>query len=240
MIYYASRKSKLLKDFDRTAALVQDYLVQNYGLEFAETLCKQARQEYEKLIPQVPFIPGARARALNSFLRITAQEVAVYKAMAGNGKTPDEAWELCHLGLKERLKNFSKIKRWLLKHLMHSRFLMRRVKKRVARQQQLKFGDFEIRYVLGDGTDYDWGVDYLSCGNYNIAKAHGAEEFAPYICMSDIALSDALDWGLIRTQTLADGCTFCDFRFKKGGINRISSKTPQVQATIERIRMKES
>jgi hypothetical protein len=117
---------------------------------------------------------------------------------------------------------------------------MRRVRKRVERQEQVKFGDFEIAYVLGDGTDYDWGVDYLACGNYNFAKSQGAEEFAPYICMSDIALGDALEWGLIRTRTLADGCDSCDFRFKKGSETRISSKTPEVQATIERIRIKES
>ena len=239
MSYYASRKSKLLKDFDRTAALVQDHLVQRYGKEFADTLHREARQEYEDLIPEVPFIRGVRARALNSFLLVTAQEIAVYKAMKKRGKGPSDAWEICHEAIKERMKAFSKLKRWLLKRLMHSRFLMRRVTKRVERQEQLKFGDFEVRYVLGDGTDYDWGVDYLGCGNYNFAKRQGAEDFAPYVCMSDIALGDALEWGLIRTQTLADGCESCDFRFKKGSNTRISSKTPEVQAAIERIRMKE-
>jgi hypothetical protein len=239
MSYYASRKSKLLKDFDRTAALVQGDLVQRYGKEFAETLHREARREYENLIPEIPFIRNVRAGALNSFLLITAQEVAVYKAMKKNGKEPGEAWEICHEAIKKRMKAFSKIKLWLLKRIMYSRFLMRRVAKRVERQEHLKFGDFEVRYVLGDGTDYDWGVDYLRCGNYNFAKRQGAEDLAPYICMSDIALGDALGWGLIRTQTLADGCESCDFRFKKGSSTRISSKTPEVQATIERIKIKE-
>jgi hypothetical protein len=239
MSYYTARKSKLLKDFDRTAALVQGHLVQCYGKEFTESLHREARREYESLIPEVPFIRGIRARALNSFLLITAQEVAVYKAMKKHGKGPGEAWEICHEAIKERMKAFSKIKRRLLKRLMHSRFLMRRVRKRAERQEHLKFGDFEVRYVLGDGTDYDWGVDYLGCGNYNFAKSQGAEDFAPYVCMSDIALGDALEWGLIRTQTLADGCESCDFRFKKGSSTSISSKTPEVQAIIERIRIKE-
>ena len=239
MSYYVSRKSKLLKDFDRTAALLRDHLIQRYGEEFTDTLHREARREYENLIPEVPFIRGARARALNSFLLITAQEVAVYKAMKRHGKGPGEAWEICHEAIKRRMEIFSNVKSWLLKCLMHSRFLMRRVRKRVERQDRLKFGDFEISYLLGDGADYDWGVDYLACGNYNFAKSQGAEDFAPYVCMSDIALGDALEWGLIRTQTLADGCESCDFRFKKGGDTRISSKTTEVQATIERIRMKE-
>lgn len=62
-----------------------------------------------------------------------------------------------------------------------------------------------------------------------------AHEFAPYVCMSDIALSDALGWGLIRSQTLADGCSHCDFRFKRNAVTQVSSKTPEVQQTIERI-----
>lgn len=235
MSHYDAQKSKLLKEFDNTSSLMQDYLVWLYGQEFAETLSREARLEYENLIPEVPRIKGMRARALNSFLLITAQEVAVYKAMKNHGKGPSEAWEICHEAIKRRMKTFSNIKRWLLKHLMHSRFLMRRVKRRVERQEQLRFGDFEVRYVMGNGTEFDWGVDYVACGNYNFVKAQAAEEFAPYVCMSDIALSDALGWGLIRTQTLADGCESCDFRFKKGGDTKISSKTPEVQATIKRI-----
>ncbi|MEE8472388.1 MAG: L-2-amino-thiazoline-4-carboxylic acid hydrolase, partial [Dehalococcoidia bacterium] len=92
--------------------------------------------------------------------------------------------------------------------------------------------------VFGDG-DFDLGVDYVACGNYRFVRDQGAEEFAPYVCMSDIALSDAMGWGLIRTETLADGCLRCDFRFKRGGRTRISSKTPEVQATIERIKNKQ-
>ena len=137
--------------------------------------------------------------------------------------------------IKLRMEKFSKIRRWLLKYLMYSGFLKRRVRRRAQKNEHLKLDDFEVRYIVGDGEEFDWGVDYVACGNYNFVKAQGAEEFAPYVCMSDIALSNALGWGLIRTQTIADGCEYCDFRFKKGSDTRISSKTPEVQATIEKI-----
>ena len=114
------------------------------------------------------------------------------------------------------------------------------MQRRAEENQKLRFGDFEVRYVMGDGKEFDWGVDYLGCGNYKFVKDHGGEEFTPYVCMSDIALSDAMGWGLIRTETLADGCKRCDFRFKKGGKTKISSTIPKVQATIEKIRKKEA
>ncbi len=238
--YYARRKIKLLKDFGKTADLVMDFVILRYGPDFADELYREARKEYEELIPQIPRIGGAMAAALNIFLIITAQELAVYRGMKKLGKTAEEAWEICHEALRLRMEKFPRIKRWLLARLMYSSFMRRRIKKRAAEGKQFKFGDFEIRWVIGDGKDFDFGVDYLACGNYELVKNQGAEEFAPYVCMSDIALGDALEWGLTRTGTLADGCGKCDFRFKKGDETHISSKTPEVQATIERMRKKEA
>jgi hypothetical protein len=233
--YYSSRSTKLLKDFDNTVKLMEDYLGKRYGEELADRLFRETRQEYEKIIPEIPYIQGMRARALNSFLLIVAQELAVYRIMKEHTKTLGEIWEICHEAIKRRMEKFSKFKRWILKKLMFSNFLMRRVKKRAERGEQLKFGDFEVRYLICDGKEFDWGVDYVACGHYSFLKAQGAEEFAPYVCLSDMALGDALGWGLSRTQTIADGCQSCDFRFKKGSKTRISSKTPEVQSTIEKI-----
>ncbi|MHC4241327.1 MAG: L-2-amino-thiazoline-4-carboxylic acid hydrolase [Planctomycetota bacterium] len=235
MNYYLSKKSKLLKDFDKTANLMEGCLVKRYGEELAKKLHRETREEYEKIIPEIPHIKDAKARALNLFLLIVAQELAVYRIMKKHGKTLAEAWEICHESITLRMEKFSRIKRWFLGKLMYSNFLMKRVKRRDERGEHLKFGDFEVRYLIGDGKEFDWGVDYVACGNLNFLKAQGAEEFAPYACMSDIALGDALGWGLIRTQTIADGYYTCDFRFKKGSKTMISSKTPEVQATIEKI-----
>jgi hypothetical protein len=240
MGYYSVRKEKLLKDFHRTSALTKASLVARYGKEFTSTLQKEVRQQFEKLIPEIPYIKGLRARALNTFLLITAQELTAYKVMKKHGKPPGEAWELCHEALRLRLAEIPRWKRWLLKRVMFSRLVRKIVARRARQQQKIRFGDFEIEYLIGEGDEFDFGVNYLQCGNYTFVKKHAGEEFAPYVCMSDIVLSEALGWGVIRTQTLADGCPHCDFRFKKGAPTHISSKTPEVQETVERIRKKEA
>ncbi|PXF56609.1 MAG: hypothetical protein C4B58_12825 [Deltaproteobacteria bacterium] len=238
--YYSSRKEKLLKDFDRTSALMKGSLVARYNEKFASMLQREVRQEYEKLIPEIPYIKGVRARALNTFLLITAQELAAYKAMKKQGKLPAEAWELCHQALRLRVAKIPRWKRWLLRRLMFSSLMRKIIARRARQQQKARFGDFEVEYLIGEGDDFDLGVNYLQCGNYTFVKRHGGEEFAPYVCMSDIVLSEAMGWGLIRTQTLADGCHYCDFRIKKGAATQISSKTPEVQESIERIRRTEA
>ncbi len=240
MGYYSARKEKLLKDFDSTSALIKAPLVARYGKEFTSTLQREVRQKYEKLIPEIPYIKGVRARPLNSFLLITAQELVAYKAMKKHGKPPGEAWELCHEALRLRVAEIPQWKRWLLWRFMFSHLVRKIMARRARQQQKVRFGDFEVEYLIGEGDEFDFGVNYLQCGNHAFVKRHGGEEFAPYVCMSDIALSDAMGWGLIRTQTLADGCHHCDFRFKKGAATQISSKTPEVQEAIERIRNKEA
>ncbi len=238
--YYSFRQEKLLKNFDQTFALLRDSLIERYGVELANALVREARSEYETLIPEIPYIRGIRARMLNLFLLITAQELAVYKAMKKRGKTPGETWELCHEALRLRVAQIPRWQRWLLRKLMFSSLIKKLMARRASQQQKTSFGDFEIEYLIGEGDDFNIGVNYLQCGNHRFAIEHGGAEFAPYICMSDIALSEALGWGLLRTQTLADGCSYCDFRFKKGAATQISSKTPEVQETIEKIRNKEA
>ncbi len=237
--YYSARRDKLLKDFDRTSALMKTQLVARYGEELAGTLQDDARLEYEKLIPEIPYLKGVRSGMLNSFLLITAQELAAYKAMKKHHKSPGEAWELCHEALRIRVAEIPRWKRCLLRRIMFSGFVKRIVAKRARKMEQHRFGDFKIEYLIGEGDEFDYGVNYVGCGNYDFVKRHGGEEFAPFVCMSDIVLSETMGWSLIRTQTLADGCPTCDFRFKAGAPTQISSKTPEVQETIERIRRKE-
>ena len=101
----------------------------------------------------------------------------------------------------------------------------KRMQKIAAQTQEQPLAGFVIKYVGGDGTDFDYGVDYLGCATHKFVCEQGAAEFAPYICLSDITLGDTFGWGLTHSETLADGCRKCNFRFKKGGETRISSPT---------------
>jgi hypothetical protein len=219
---------------------MQASLLARYGKALTKAIENEARRKYDKLVPEIPYIGGPRARALNTFLLISAQELAVYKALDKHGKSAGEAWELCHEALRLRLAEFPRWKRWLMRRFMFSCFVRKIMVRRVHREQKDRFGDFEIEYLVGEGDEFDFGVNYLKCGIYEFVKRHGGEAFAPYVCMSDIALGEAMGWGLTRTQTLADGRHHCDFRFKDGVATQISSKTPQVQDVIERIRRKEA
>jgi hypothetical protein len=75
--YYSSRIQRLLKDFDRTSELMKDSLVARYGEELANTLKRETRQKYENLVPEIPYIKGMRARALNTLTTFGAAITAL-------------------------------------------------------------------------------------------------------------------------------------------------------------------
>lgn len=77
-------------------------------------------------------------------------------------------------------------------------------------------GDWVADYLEGDGGEFDYGLDITECGICKFYHQQGADELAPYLCLSDYVLSDALGRGLVRCQTLAEGDPVCDFRFKRG------------------------
>lgn len=61
---------------------------------------------------------------------------------------------------------------------------------------------------------------------WHAVEARFAADFAPHICLDDIIGSEVLGWGLVRTETLAQGGTRCDFRFKRGGATDVQVRLP--------------
>lgn len=236
----SAKTQKAIADFDRSALLVRRFLGERYGDRGADDLIGGARARYAELLPKVRWVKGRRAGALNLFLAISAQEIAVFEAVRDRGGDESEAWEICHRALRTRIDRIPKWKHWLMRRFLFSALVRQVIRRRAHKGIEVRAGDFAIRSVLGDGESFDFGVDYVQCGNLELARAVGAESFAPYLCMSDIALSEGLGWGLVRTQTLADGCSHCDFRFKKDGETRISSCTPEVQGVVQRIARREA
>ena len=143
----------LLRDFDKTAELAKRFLVERYGENGADALYRDARANYQAILPQVSWVKGVRGPAMNAFLRVTAQEIAVYQAVKARGGTAPEAWEICHEANRLRMQAFPKWKRWLLERFMFSGLVRRIAKRREQKNERVRAGDFEIRYLISKGQD---------------------------------------------------------------------------------------
>jgi hypothetical protein len=104
--YYVSRKDSLLRDFDRATKILEQVLIARYGAELAATIRKETRQEFEVLIPQLPYIGGKKNRHTRSVIG-TSYGLALYrvlKAMASLWRKSGQfttlflkrCWHPCH------------------------------------------------------------------------------------------------------------------------------------------------
>lgn len=217
---YLYRKNQLIRTFDKLLARIHPSVFAWLGAEQAEQFMQQARQEYEALIPRIPYISD-NALILTFFFPVT-RYLAVYRALQRQGRTLEDAGRLIFLISKEEARAIPYVGRRLMETLWFSRWFRRLIKKGALKSQQRRYaGGFVLSYVEGDGREFDYGFDYSQCANCKFLRAENAFELAPYVCATDKPISELMGWGLTRPKTIADGFPICGFRFKKGGATNV-------------------
>lgn len=213
---YVSRKSRLLKDFDRSVSRVKQVLIARYGEEEANILLQESRKKYQDLIPKIPYI-GDR-NPLLIFLLPTSRYLAIYQTFQKHGRTVEEAGRLVYEMGEAEIEAIPGWVRRVIRDLWFSRWFAKRLQKRAVSSQERKYsGGYVLAYIEGDDQDFDFGIDYIECASCKLLNEQGAAELTAYVCAVDKVASEMLGWGLRRTMTLAEGGERCDFRFKKGG-----------------------
>ena len=219
--YYISRKPRLLREFNSYARHAHPALIRYFGAENVSFLVAEAREIYELLILQLPYIGGKQP--FTQFVTSTGIMLALYRVAKAHGKTLEETGQLIYEVGKEVLHAYPVFLARFLSGVNFSRRYLDRLQNAADESHQRQYpGDYVYNFIEGDGKTFDYGVDYLECASCKFLAQQGAAEIAPYLCPVDILYSQALGWGLMRTMTLAEGAEKCDFRFKKGGQTRVA------------------
>ena len=92
-----------------------------------------------------------------------------------------------------------------------------KILKRNNAEDQIDFHEY------GENSEYAYKINIKKCAKMKFVKKLGLEEFAPYICQIDRIFAEELGFCLVRTQTIADGGEFCDFKMKKDGKPKVTS-----------------
>lgn len=128
------------------------------------------------------------------------------------GLSPEENFEL----LKDGLYNSA-----LLRKAMGDADTYLDIRKMSGRRRwaeeshKRKYENDWVVDVLEGNDQYEVGYDYHECGICRLCQDEGCFELAKYLCRLDFVLADIMGMELLRTQTIAEGVDFCDFRYKK-------------------------
>ena len=101
MDYYISRKSELVDCFEKETKRWRPILTEHYGKKFAENILLDAKDRYETLIPEIPYIGGEENHLTSSFIG-SVECLAFYQAMKARGKTAVEAGKVLYEAIASR------------------------------------------------------------------------------------------------------------------------------------------
>jgi hypothetical protein len=212
---YISRSSKLSKSFDKALKPVRKVFVTNFGDELADRILEEARQEYEALIPGLPY--WGKKNMMTGFLIGSSHCLAIHRVLKKHGKSVAEIGKILYEMVEARLNKVPKPVFWLYGKLKYGKSYRERLKIQAIISQKKQYpGDYVFTYIVGDGKEFDYGYDITECGVCKFLQAQDADEVAPFLCLVDFPLSKAFGRGLVRNMTIAEGAEKCDFRYKKG------------------------
>lgn len=213
--YYVKQKRKLIKNHRKMMAIGKPLMQERYGIEVAETAVSQSTAEFEKLLPEIPYIGGSANHMTDTIVQMSSL-LALYRVLRQHGKPVEEIGDLFYEMAQAHVKRFPQFLRHLIGKFYLSRWNFKRMKKKAAVSQQRQFpGDFVIELVPTQEGNALQGINYLECGVVKFFAQQGAAELTPHMCRIDYLLFPAMGIQLKRTGTIAQGCTHCDFRFDR-------------------------
>jgi len=192
------------------------FLIDKFGEEKALALNHSMKEKYQKLRPG---LPEMKTKTAGQLLIYAIRSFLLYQAMQDE-MDQEEAFVLVTDYGKavldvELMEGFSTFVRFLLKN----RFLFPKVS-RLIREKMNRSND-------PNGWQYDFlptqsghllDFNVTRCGMVKFLSDQGIPELTPVICQLDYHLAKNFlpkCAKLVRTQTIAEGSGFCDFRYHR-------------------------
>jgi len=215
--WYLKNKPRIMREIKFAIPHYKKFLVQAYGMDVAKAVVKETLQRFEDLLPDIPYI-GGDENILTENLYLSAAMLAMYRSLKARGKSVKETARLIYLGTSKFYSSFpfSLLLRWQGSGLFSQKRIDQRRRDAAISQQRQYPQDWVFEVVEGDGQSFEFGVEYTECGIVKYLTRQGAPELAPYLCWLDYPMCSAMCVKLVRTETIAQGCERCNFRFSRG------------------------
>ncbi|PLX17597.1 MAG: hypothetical protein C0597_06950 [Marinilabiliales bacterium] len=213
--HFVEKKAMLRKFYKKFMRNGRRLIIQKYGKQKGERLLKELWITFESLIPEMPII-RTDDPALERHVILQTIYLAIYKTLKKRDEKTEDIWQLCADMIDKMFQSIPKYLKWLVgKNLFSNKEKMRIMSSAITSHVINYSEDFQFDYIVGDGNHFEYGYNMTQCPACAFYKRQNAEEFTPYVCRTGELFSKHYGYKLIRTQTLANGYKYCDFRFKQ-------------------------
>jgi hypothetical protein len=201
----------LLRQFDAATTIVKDILIEQFGEEKFKEITQEARNDFEALLPQIPYIGGKENRLTEQLVNATIL-LPLLRVFEKQGLNFDEIGKLTYDIFEVFYKFIPQTD-----DLFSEEYINQEKEQAEISKARRYPGDWVYDFIEGDGKTFTWGVNYSECGVNKFYKSLGLEHLMPIVCIADFAMAREYGYGLTRTQTRAHGAPICDFRYIKNG-----------------------
>lgn len=193
----------------------------DYSDKEIDSIANETTHEFRELLPAIPYI-GGDSNPMTEDLENPAMALAFYRVMKCHGKSVEEVGNIICKATEDTISAYPK---WLLR-LNGKKFFgkeyIQQLRENAEESQKKEYsGAWVYDYVEGDWDKFDYGYNHTECGIVKYFHEQNADELIPYMCKLDFIYSDALDEGLVRTNTIAEQGMYCDFRYKRAANDKL-------------------
>ena len=214
--YYESYRSEMETSMRARLDLVDDLLREYLSLLDTASVKSEVMQEFEVVLAQMPYVGGAESRMSDFYMRLLGF-MAIGRVLQRRGVPKDVIAKVELESFTRHMLTVSETERLEAGRKFMSDDNKATIREQAGRSHEQTYrDDFVYDYVEpGPGDSFEFGINYRACGFCKFAAKHGDREILPHVCGLDFAAYDLRGVHLERTQTLAGGAPFCDFRFSR-------------------------
>jgi hypothetical protein len=223
------QRRRSLSAFDRFAVRASRKLEARYGKEFADETVADARVEFDRLLPEIPYIGGLR-NAFTPVMVVNGWGIALYRAMAARGKTAADTIRICAEVSDEFLGSAPAVLLKAFGRFAFSPYFRRYFRKQAARSQERRYKE-DFVYEVEAGADGEMSLIFSECAVNKFYEAQGVEELKPYCNFFDVTYSRLMGMGCDASETIGLGCDRCALRYKHG---RATEVPPALKGVLPR------
>ena len=218
--FYESHRVEMEAAMRQRLDLAEPMLRERAQLSDVDAIRREVMDEFGVVLAQMPYVGGAASRMSDFFMRLLGF-MAISRVLRRHGVPLAVIGEIEREAYKAQLLAVPEAERLAAgrQFMSPENQALLRVQAALsatARHRSEFPADFVYDFVEpGPGDDFDFGIDYKSCGFCKFAARHGDKEILPNLCGLDFDAYATRGIRLQRSQTLAGGASHCDFRFSK-------------------------
>ncbi|MFW9852631.1 MAG: L-2-amino-thiazoline-4-carboxylic acid hydrolase [Candidatus Thorarchaeota archaeon] len=212
--YYWSKRKKLLKRYKKFSSSIGEKITQRYGNDFSERILGESLIEYEKIIPEIPHLPG-KINFFRQILILNAMSIALYKPMKKAGKTSDEIFTIFYEHVEDMFSGIPKFIKWLVRNIAFSRIFLWLARKTAKNASNHPEG-WKIEFYKGDGVECDWYYEATECAVIKFYEKLDVTEISIYCNFFDYLQSKFFGMGFKQDSCIGQGDKTCVECMKKG------------------------